>query len=113
MKSIYFLITAFVIVIVSAVSFSMGRQYEEQYYGDNSLEIEQLKDSCQKHYEAACLQADFIRHAIDHFNGETECWNIGAEIEDSYYEWFQELDSNFNTEYIKDVRQFGQYSWCY
>lgn len=113
MKSIHFLIIAFITVIVSAVSFSIGRQYEEQYFGDNSLEIEQLKDSCQKHYEAACLQADFIRFIIDDFNGQQECANIGAEIEESYYEWFQELDSNFNTDYIKDVRQFGQYSWCY
>ena len=113
MKSIHFLILAFITVIMSAVSFSMGRQYEEQYFGDNSLRIEQLKDSCQKHYETACLQADFIRFIIDDFDGQQKCANIGSEIEESYYEWFQELNSNFNTDYIKDVRQFEQYSWCY
>lgn len=67
-----------------------------------------------KNYEAACLQADFIRYLIDHFDGETECANIGSEIEDCYYEWFQELDNgNFKTKHITDIRDFEEYSWCY
>lgn len=67
-----------------------------------------------KNYEAACLQADFIRYVIDHFNGETECANIGSEIEECYYEWFGELpNGNFKTKYITDVRQFEDYYWCY
>lgn len=70
------------------------------------------KDS--KDYEAACLQADFIRYLIDHFDGETECANIGSEIEECYYEWFQELDNgNFNTKHITDIKDFEEYSWCY
>ena len=67
-----------------------------------------------KDYEAACLQADFIRYLIDHFDGETECANIGSEIEECYYEWFQELDNgNFNTKYVTDIKDFEGYSWCY
>ena len=37
-----------------------------------------------KDYEAACLQADFIRYIIDNFDGETEMANIGMDF-DSYY----------------------------
>lgn len=83
--------------VVSAVSYWCG-------YTNNDT----------KNYEAACLQADFIRWIIDDFDGQTECANIGAEIEESYYEWFQELPSgNFKTKYIKDARQFEDYYWCY
>ena len=70
------------------------------------------KECQDKHYEAACLQADFIRYAIDHFNGETECANIGAEIEESYYEFFTDM-YNLKTDYITDVKDFEQYCWCY
>lgn len=67
-----------------------------------------------KNYEAACLQADFIRYSIDHFNGETTCANIGAEIEECYYEWFTDIDNGaFSTEHIKDIKDFEEYSWCY
>ena len=67
-----------------------------------------------KNYEAACLEADFIRYTIDHFDGDTACWNIGAEIKDCYYEWFGELDNGgFKTKYITDIRQFEDYYWCY
>ena len=59
---------AALLCVVSAVSFCVGRNYEYQHFG-------------KKDYEAACLQADFIRYLIDHFNGETECANIGSEID--------------------------------
>jgi hypothetical protein len=65
-----------------------------------------------KNYEAACLQADFIRYAIDHFNGETEMANIGAEIEESYYEYFQDME-NYGTDQITSVKDFEEYGWCY
>ena len=72
-----------------------------------------FKDSS-KDYEAACLQADFIRYTIDFFDGETECANIGSEIEECYYEWFQELDNGaFNTKHIKNIKDFNDYYWCY
>ena len=83
---------------VSAVSFCMGRKYEYSYFG-------------KKDYEAACLQADFIRYLIDHFDGETECANIGSEIEESYYEYFTDIE-NFKTS-IKDIKELNDYYWCY
>ena len=97
MKTIKIIAAVVLLCVVSAVSYYAG-------YHNNDT----------KNYEAACLQADFIRYAIDHFNGETECWNIGAEIEDAYEEWFQELpNGNFKTKYITDPRQFEDYYWCY
>lgn len=93
------------VLIVSASMFLMGLSigYYHGYHNNDT-----------KNYEAACLQADFIRWIIDDFNGQTECANIGAEIEESYYEWFQELpNGNFKTKYIKDARQFEDYYWCY
>lgn len=116
MKTIKLLAAVAILIVSCAVSFYGGREYESYYYNFDSLfEVHQeLKDSCSKHYEAACLQADFIRYLIDHFDGETECANIGSEIEECYYEWFQELDNgNFNTEHITDIKDFEEYSWCY
>ena len=67
-----------------------------------------------KDYEAACLQADFIRYLIDHFDGETECANIGSEIDECYYEYFTDIDAGiFKTEGIKDIKDFEDYYWCY
>lgn len=101
---------------ISAVSFCVGREYESYYYSvDNLFEVHQeLKDSCEKNYEAACLLADFPRYLMDHFDGETSCANIGMEIEECYYEWFQELDNGgFNTKYVTSIKDFDNYSWCY
>lgn len=64
-----------------------------------------------KDYEAACLQADFIRYLQDHFDGETECVNIGSEIEECYYEYFSDVE-NYGTS-IKSVKEFDNYGWCY
>ena len=68
-----------------------------------------------KDYEAACLQADFIRYIIDEFDGETEMANIGMEIENSYEEYFQDLDNHniWKTDYVKSIRDFKDYYWCY
>ena len=64
-----------------------------------------------KDYEVACLQADFIRYLQDHFDGETECANIGSEIEECYYEYFSDVE-NYGTS-IKSVKEFDNYGWCY
>ena len=68
-----------------------------------------------KNYEAACLQADFIRYIIDDFDGETEMANIGAEIENSYEEFFQDLDNQniWKTSKITSIKDFESYYWCY
>jgi len=68
-----------------------------------------------KDYEAACLQADFIRYIIDEFDGETEMANIGMEIENSYEEFFQDLDNHtiWKTNHIKSMKDFDDYYWCY
>lgn len=72
------------------------------------------KECSDKHYEAACLQADFIRYIIDHFDGETEMFNIGRKIENSYEEFFGDLDEGiFKTKHITNIKDFDQYSWCY
>ena len=81
------------------------------YYVGRHVEYQQhLKD-----YEAACLQADFIRYIIDDFDGETEMANIGMEIENSYEEFFQELDNHniWKTDHIKSIKDFDDYYWCY
>ena len=92
---------AALLCVVSAVSFYGGRYYEYSYFG-------------KKDYEAACLQADFIRYLIDHFDGETECANIGSEIDECYYEYFTDIDAGiFKTEGIKDIKDFEDYYWCY
>lgn len=84
-----------------AVSYYAGRHVEYQQH---------VKD-----YEAACLQADFIRYIIDDFDGETSMANIGMEIENSYEEYFQELNNPniWKTKGITSIRDFNDYYWCY
>lgn len=84
-----------------AVSYYAGRHVEYQQH---------VKD-----YEAACLQADFIRFIIDQFDGETEMANIGMEIENTYEEYFQELDNphSFKTKGITSIEDLNNYYWCY
>lgn len=84
--------------VVSAVSY---------YAGYHNSDI--------KNYEAACLQADFIRFIIDDFDGETEMANIGAEIENSYEEFFQDLNNSniWKTSKITSIKDFEEYYWCY
>lgn len=97
MKYIKYFAAVALLCVVSAVSYWCGKSSNDT-----------------KHYEAACLQADFIRYLVDHFDGETECANIGSEIEDCYEEFFQELPyGGFKTNKIKHIRDFEDYSWCY
>lgn len=97
MKYIKYLAAMTILCGVSVVSYYVGKSSNDT-----------------KNYEAACLQADFIRYLIDHFNEETNCWNIGSEVEECYYEWFTDLDNGiFKTDHIKDIKDFEEYSWCY
>lgn len=81
------------------VSYYVGRAVEYQ---------EHVKD-----YEAACLLSDFIRFTIDNWNGE-EIWNGGVELQNSYEEYFQELDNGgFRTEKVKDINDLNAYCWMY
>lgn len=58
-------------------------------------------------YEAACLLMDCMRSMMD-------SEEIGSEVEESYYEWFQDLDMGiYNTEELKDIRDLEDYYWCY
>ena len=94
MRTIKLLAAVAILIVSCAVSYYVG-------YHNNDT----------KNYEAACLQADFIRYLIDHFDGETECANIGSEIEESYYEYFTDIE-NFKTS-IKDIKELNDYYWCY
>ena len=98
MAKIKILAAVVLLCVVSAVSYCIG-------YHNNDT----------KNYEAACLQADFIRFIIDDFNGETEMANIGAEIENSYEEFFQDLDNSniWKTSKITSIKDFEEYYWCY
>jgi hypothetical protein len=98
MAKIKILAAVVLLCVVSAVSYYVG------YHNSDT-----------KNYEAACLQADFIRFIIDDFNGETEMANIGAEIENSYEEFFQDLDNQniWKTSKITSIKDFEEYYWCY
>ena len=101
MKKKYLLAAVLLLLATNAVSYLAG---------SHQRDLQSKKD-----YEAACLQADFIRYIIDDFDGETEMANIGMEIENSYEEFFQELDNHniWKTEHIKSIRDFKEYYWCY
>ena len=98
MAKIKIIAAVVLLCVVSAVSYYVG-------YHNNDT----------KNYEAACLQADFIRFIIDDFDGETEMANIGAEIENSYEEFFQDLDNSniWKTTKVKSIRDFEEYYWYY
>lgn len=98
MKPLRYLVIVALLCIVSTVSYYIG-------YHNSGI----------KNYEAACLQADFIRFIIDEFNGETEMANIGMEIENSYEEYFQDLDNPniWKTSKITSIKDFEDYYWCY
>ena len=98
MKKMYLLAAVLLLLATNAVSYWAG-----------------CKGQKGKDYEAACLQADFIRHIIDEFDGETEMANIGMEIENSYEEFFQDLDNHviWRTNHIKSMKDFDSYYWCY
>lgn len=98
MSSLKWIAAVVLLCVVSAVSYYVG------YHNSDT-----------KNYEAACLQADFIRFIIDDFDGETEMANIGAEIENSYEEFFQDLDNQniWKTSKITSIKDFEEYYWCY
>lgn len=98
MRIIKVIAAVVLLCVVSAVSYYAG------YHNSDT-----------KNYEAACLQADFIRFIINEFDGETEMANIGAEIENSYEEFFQDLDNSniWKTSKITSIKDFEEYYWCY
>ena len=55
-----------------------------------------------KDYEVACLQADFIHQMMDE----------NPESKEAFYERYQDLDV-YNTSYLKSIKEFEEYSWCY
>ena len=97
----YLLAAVLLLLVTNTVSY---------WAGANNKNLQNGKD-----YEAACLQADFIRYLIDHFDGETEMANIGMEIENSYEEFFQDLDNHtiWKTDHIKSIKDLDTYYWCY
>lgn len=91
--------------IIAAVVLLLATNAVSYYVGFNNNDT--------KNYEAACLQADFIRSLMDWDFNQTGP-SIGAEIEESYYEWFQDLElGNYKTKKLKDIRQLEEYHWCY
>lgn len=58
-------------------------------------------------YEAACLLMDCIRNMMD-------SEEIGSEVEESYYEWFDALECGcYNTKELTNINQLENYYWCY
>ena len=96
--------------LLAAVLLLLATNTVSYWAGTNNKNLQNGKD-----YEAACLQADFIRYLIDHFDGETEMANIGMEIENSYEEFFQDLDNHniWKTDHIKSIKDLDTYYWCY
>ena len=96
--------------LLAAVVLLLATNAVSYWAGSYNRDLQSKKD-----YEAACLQADFIRHIIEEFDGETEMANIGMEIENSYEEFFQELDNHniWKTDHIKSIKDFDDYYWCY
>ena len=46
-------------------------------------------------------------------NKDSILYNPGAEIEEAYYEWFQDLDYGvYNTKHLT-LNTLESYSWCY
>lgn len=70
MKAIRILVSAFVIVLVSAVSFCLGREYEIKHFGKAD-------------YQAACILNECCLNMIN---------NIGTDAEEIYYEYMDNLD---------------------
>lgn len=88
MKKLKVLAAITLLCVISVVSYLAGK-YQHQ---------------CD--YEAACLQADFIHQLMDDED-------YGSEVEELYYEWFQDLDMGvYNTKYLT-LSKLEYYSWCY
>ena len=94
MKHLHVLAVVALLLAVSTASYYFGRE------------------SRRADYEAACLLADFIHHTTDYWRGE-EIWDGGVELENSFYEYFGDLDDGiFETKRITR-EQLYNYSWCY
>lgn len=92
MKNIKFILA---LLVVGVVSYCLG-------YHNNDT----------KNYEAACLYADFVHSWMD--EDIDVMYNPGSEIEESFYEWFQDLEYGiYNTKYLKSVKDMEAYAWCY
>jgi hypothetical protein len=89
MKTFNIIIAALVIVIVSAVSFYIGRDYEYRHFGNID-------------YQAACILNDCCRNMID---------NIGLEAEEIYYDYIDNLDCD--SELIVTKEDIKHYHWNY
>ena len=98
------------VVIIVLLMLNAGILFGNRYKVSKDYSKD-YREYCQKDYEAACLQADFIRYLIDPFDGEMACSNIGSEIEECYYEYFTDIEG-YGTS-IKDVKELEQYYWCY
>ena len=93
MKKLKYLAAASLLLAGCAVSYWMGYNAQDG-----------------KNYEAACLQADFIHHLMD---SDKEPSINGSEVEESFYEWFQDLDMGvYNTKHLS-LKELEDYSWCY
>lgn len=92
MKFLYTLIIAVAVTLAAAISFCLGRSYEEKYY-------------LNKYYEDACRMSDLIRCYEDYLREDSL-------IED--YGCFEELESTFLfDDAIGSPVNLKEYIWCY
>lgn len=113
-KISYYCTIAIIAFACFGIAYALGCQSSRTAIDAQNYKISKLQSLNTRYYEAACLQADFIRYIKDHFDNETTCANIGSEIEECYYEFFEGLDSGyFNTKQITNVSDFEEFAWCY
>ena len=89
MRTLKIILAALVMVIVSAVSFYLGRNYEYKHFG--------IVD-----YQAACVLNDCCKNMID---------NIGVDAEEIYYEYVDNLDCDPKLVVTKE--DIKNYHWSY
>jgi hypothetical protein len=91
MKKVKVIAAVVLLLATNAVSYLAG------YHNNDS-----------KNYEVACLQADFIHRLMD---WDEECWNVGAEVEELWYECYQDLElGNYNTKHVHSIEDLNGYS---
>lgn len=95
--------------LTAAIVLLLATNMVSFFLGLNTRNSEQTKD-----YEAACLQADFIHSLMDWNETLEGGLSVSSEIEESYYEWFQDLDCGiYKTKSLTDIKELLNYSWCY
>lgn len=107
--------TTFVIMILVASIIALLGANIVWITRNNNLrkEIQEVKANSDMNHEAASLLMDFIRCTRDNWE-EQDLSNAGAELEESFHEYFQDLSLGiYNTQYIKNIKDFENYSWCY